>query len=300
MNISSVRGAPPPPPLANHGNNSSNNNGNAAVAVAAPAASAAAQTTNTAPPTGCTVDTSQLGLLQALTRERQGRSTDLAQHRSQLQSLTTGLSSTLADNAALRRLLADRDEELLLLETKLAVCGAEQRAAHVQDVLRGRQRTLLGLYHASSCKVVPPSVCPVEHCGGYRRLLHHVHNCPSAKSGMTCPTEQCRTASCLLRHVGRCLRSGGAAACPLCRPLREAIRHEEEVTAAARTMASFRQSGAPPTSTAAAAARRNATRKAGTIASAGRTIFLLLLGLFFMVSPLFFAGVGCYYALKMW
>ena len=262
MNTSSVRGAPPP--LANHGNN----NGNAAVAVAAPAASAAAQTTNTAPPTGCTVDTSQLGLLQALTRERQGRSTDLAQHRSQLQSLTHGLSSTLADNAALRRLLADRDEELLLLETKLAVCGAEQRAAHVQDVLRGRQRTLLGLYHASSCKVVPPSVCPVEHCGGYRRLLHHVHNCPNA---MTCPTEQCRTASCLLRHVGRCLRSGGAAACPLCRPLREAIRHEEEVTAAARTMASFRQSGAPPTSTAAAAASSSSTTNGATHPIQSRT-----------------------------
>ena len=102
MNTSSVRGAPPP--LANHGNN----NGNAAVAVAAPAASAAAQTTNTAPPTGCTVDTSQLGLLQTLTRERQDRSTDLAQHRSLLQSLNRGLSAALTDNAALRRMPGSR------------------------------------------------------------------------------------------------------------------------------------------------------------------------------------------------
>ena len=53
----------------------------------------------------------ELELLQALTKERQERSADMTQYRSLIQSLTQGLSSALSDNATLRQLLADRDEQ---------------------------------------------------------------------------------------------------------------------------------------------------------------------------------------------
>ena len=112
----------------------------------------------------------KLSLLQTLTRERKERVIEMARYEQLYRSLTQSLDSTLTENATLRQMLRDRDEEQLQFETTLAVHGEALHSRSV-DILHHRQSVLLGLHHARQCRVEPPATtCPVDYCDRYKEI----------------------------------------------------------------------------------------------------------------------------------
>lgn len=88
-----------------------------------------------------------------------------------------------------------------------------------QQVLKQQQQRLLLLRHASKCP--NDSKCHVTpHCAGMKQLWKHI---------MTCRDQECKTSHCVssryvLSHYSKCKDSG----CPVCGPVREAIRRNQE------------------------------------------------------------------------
>ena len=185
--------------------------------------------------TNSTTSPTKLSLLQTLTKERKERVAEMARYEELYRTLTQSLDSTLTENATLRKILDDRDEEQLQFETTLAFHEDALRNRSV-DVLRHRQAVLLGLHHAKHCQVDPMTTCPVEYCGRYKELLQHNTTCKAA----SCDYPHCRTHRALQQHADRCRND----ACLLCQPLREAIRGEKEKTVAALAIASMRHGDA--------------------------------------------------------
>ena len=88
-----------------------------------------------------------------------------------------------------------------------------------QQVLKQQQQRLLLLRHASKCP--NDAKCHVTpHCAGMKQLWKHI---------MTCRDQDCKTSHCVssryvLSHYSKCKD----AACPVCGPVREAIRRNQE------------------------------------------------------------------------
>ncbi|CAM9147228.1 unnamed protein product, partial [Ectocarpus fasciculatus] len=119
-----------------------------------------------------------------------------------------------------------------------------------QQVLKQQQQRLLLLRHASKCP--NDSKCHVTpHCAGMKQLWKHI---------MTCRDQDCKTSHCVssryvLSHYSKCKD----AACPVCGPVREAIRRNQEKSKQIVDMT--KQSGSGAGSKADGAAAPTATTK---------------------------------------
>ena len=95
----------------------------------------------------------------------------------------------------------------------------ETEESRKHQVLKQQQQRLLLLRHASKCP--SDSRCQVTpHCAGMKQLWKHI---------MTCRDQHCKTSHCVssryvLSHYSKCKD----ASCPVCAPVREAIRRNQE------------------------------------------------------------------------
>jgi len=132
-----------------------------------------------------------------------------------VEALTSSTGNLCTENKVLRQCLQEKNETILLLDTKLALKGDKKRQAE----LHFKQQRILALYHAKHCPH-ESGTCPGtswglpgKTCQELKNLLLHLEEGCSVIDGK-CQVQHCSSSKVLHYHYSNCKNDH----CVICQP----------------------------------------------------------------------------------